>query len=214
MYTWFLHILAYLSILWRYVAYFVLAYLCIFLHIWYYTSCAYFLHISAYLPLNIFKHITHTYAYKCIFMHILGAICTYFAYFSFAHLCIFLAYMVLHILCIFTEHSLSLGQGWVAGSKRGKPEDKDRESGTDFVTVQKGPKYFMHMCCIATCTYGCLNIAIQRRRTENVVWILLLFRKVPSTYMQPYCICFEVSENFRIFHPRHTWVSRSDLTFL
>ena len=47
-----------------------------------------------------------------------------------------------HIHCAraITEHSLSSGRGWVAGSKRGKQEDKD----TDLGNVQKGPKYFMH----------------------------------------------------------------------
>ena len=45
----------------------------------------------------------------------------------------------------FTEHSLSLGRGVVAGNKRGKPEDEDTESDTDLATVQKGPKYFMHI---------------------------------------------------------------------
>ena len=34
-------------------------------------------------------------------------------------------------------------QGGAAGSKCGKPEDKD----TDLATVQKGPKYLMHMYC-------------------------------------------------------------------
>ena len=41
--------------------------------------------------------------------------------------------------------------GGVAGSQRGKPEDEDAESDTDFAAVQKGPKFFMHMCCIAIC---------------------------------------------------------------
>ena len=36
----------------------------------------------------------------------------------------------------------------VAGSQRGKPEDED----TELATIQKGPKYFMQMWCIATCT--------------------------------------------------------------
>ena len=64
-------------------------------------------------------------------------------------------------------HSLSararmlsqLGWGWVAGSQRGKPKDENTESDTDFddtddtdVAVQKGPKYFMHVCCIAMFT--------------------------------------------------------------
>ena len=43
----------------------------------------------------------------------------------------------------FSEHSLSLGRGWVAGSKRGKQEDEDTESDTDLATIQKGPKYFV-----------------------------------------------------------------------
>ena len=43
----------------------------------------------------------------------------------------------------FSEHSLRLGRGWVAGSKRGKQEDEDPESDTDLATIQKGPKYFV-----------------------------------------------------------------------
>ena len=49
--------------------------------------------------------------------------------------------------------SVSFGRGGVAGSQRGKPEDEDTESDTDLAVVQKGPKYFMRMCCIAICAY-------------------------------------------------------------
>ena len=44
---------------------------------------------------------THISAYISISMHILGLLCTYIAYFSFASLCKFLAYVVLLISCIF-----------------------------------------------------------------------------------------------------------------
>ena len=48
-------------------------------------------------------HMTHISAYICISMHILGLLCTYIAFFSFASLCKFLAYMVLLISCIFVH---------------------------------------------------------------------------------------------------------------
>ena len=61
-----------------------------------------------------------------------------------------------HSLCAraFTEHSLTLGQGWVAGSKRGKLEDED----TDLATVEKGPSTLC-MCDVLAHAHMCNHVA-------------------------------------------------------
>ena len=43
--------------------------------------------------------------------------------------------------------------GKIAGSKHCKLEDEDTKSDTDLAMFQEGPKNYMHICCIAICTY-------------------------------------------------------------
>ena len=54
----------------------------------------------------------------------------------------------------FTEHSLSLGRGWVAGSEHGKPENED----TDLATVQKGSSTLC-ICDVLAHAHICNHIA-------------------------------------------------------
>ena len=98
-------VFAYFSIFMLIMHIYCIFLICLFVHI-----PAYFIlhipaylnmHIMAYFPSCIFKNITHISAYKMHIMNILGLLCTYIAYFSYA----FCAY-VLHIwFCIFRAFS-------------------------------------------------------------------------------------------------------------